>query len=418
MFRSCLGPHRLVFALASVVLAAGASALGPSLAAAGVVKSTGGTAGKRSAFNGPTVKPATSHHYGGPTQSLGVHAAPTRQALHELVNASGVRAAAASTPTNLKDRGGPMMSDVTIYDIFWVPDGAAAPNEALINRFTEDLGGQFVNLLGQYGFQNQLGFGGTWVDTDALPDRPKATGSGYPILQDSDIQSVIAAAQTANGLWNPPSLSTLYMVYLPEHTELCSPTVGCTSTGDFCAYHGAYIDKADPSIPIVYGAMPYDGDRMDGCSTGGMSTPGYSGSDGPNGDPATDSEISTASHEIFESLTDPEVLTNPAWTDGVNPVDPHYKRVAEIGDLCAYIYNPDGYGDGGDITLNGDRYFLQYEWDNATSSCVMPGGAILPTSHYAGCTANTLVANDDGSVRRSRCRSPSTTTETATRPRM
>jgi hypothetical protein len=71
--------------------------------------------------------------------------------------------------------------------------------------------------------------------------------------------------------------------------------------------------------------------------------------------------------------------------------------VAEIGDLCAYIYNPDGYGDGGDITLNGDRYFLQYEWDNATSSCVLPGGAILPTSHFAGCTDNLLAANDDGS---------------------
>jgi hypothetical protein len=397
MFRSCLGARRLVFAVASVVLAAGASALGPSLATAGVVKALGGTAGKRSSVATATAQTPASHHYGGPTRSLGVHVAPTRQALRKLSNTAGVSAAAATKPTNVKNLGGPMMSDVTIYNIFWVPDPANAPNESLINRFTEDLGGQFVNLLGQYGFSNQLGFGGSWVDTDALPDRPKASSSGYPILQDSDIQSVITAAQNANALWQAPSLSTLYMVYLPEHTELCNPTIGCTYTGDFCAYHGAYVDDADPNIPIVYGAMPYDGDRMGGCSTGGVSPPDYNGSDGPNGDPATDSEISTASHEIFESLTDPEALTNPAWTDGANPVDPHTQRVGEIGDLCAYIYNPDGYGDGGDITLNGDRYFLQYEWDNATSSCVLPGGAILPTSHYAGCTANTLAANDDGS---------------------
>ena len=47
--------------------------------------------------------------------------------------------------------------------------------------------------------------------------------------------------------------------------------------------------------------------------------------------------------------------------------------------------------------MNGDRFILQDEWDNATSSCVLPGGAILPRSHYAGCTDHTLAANDDGS---------------------
>ncbi len=397
MFGRCLGSRRLGLTLAFLALTAGASALSPGLATAGVVKPAGGTAGKRSASGGPTGTSPAAHHYGGPTVSLGVHVTPTRQALTELRSTGGVSPAATAKPTNLKDLGGPMMSDVTVYNIFWVPDAAATPNESLINRFTEDLGGQFVNLLGQYGFQNQLGFGGSWVDTDALPSLPTASGSGYPILQDSDIQTVITNAQNANPQWNPPSLSTLYMVYLPEHTELCNPTIGCTYKGDFCAYHGAYIDKADPNIPIVYGAMPYDGDRMDGCSIQSSTTTGSSGSDDPNGDPATDSEISTASHEIFESLTDPEVLTNPAWTGGANPVDPGFQRVGEIGDLCAYIDNPDGYGDGGDITLNGDRYILQDEWDNATSSCVLPGGAILATSYYAGCTDHTLAANDDGS---------------------
>ena len=393
MDSGCVVRRRLAHALVALVTA-GVALLTPSLALA--------SNAKRLAIV-PKAAVKVIRHYGGATRSLGVHVTPTRTALFRHASGPAIPNAATATPTNVKNSGGPVMSNVVIYDIFWVPQDSTAPNELLINRFTEDLGGQFVNLLSQYGVQNQLGYGGSWVDTKALPDNGKAS-SGNPIVLNSDIQGVITDAQNANEDWQPPSLSTLYMVYLPSGTELCDPGNGCTFApnnyggGQFCAYHGAFVDNADPSIPIIYGAMPDDGDRMDICSTGSTPTAGYDGSDGPNGDAVADSEISTASHEIFESLTDPEVGTKTAWNGGDNPVDPNYSRQGEIGDLCAYIFNPDGWTDGGDITMNGDRYFIQEEWDNATSSCVLPGGAILPVSHYAGCTANTLPANDDGST--------------------
>ncbi|MBV8787216.1 MAG: carboxypeptidase regulatory-like domain-containing protein, partial [Mycobacterium sp.] len=349
--------------------------------------------------------------YGGPTRSLGTHGTPTIQTLRALAKVkTGASANPASTtaPTNVPNNGGPVMSNVTIYNIFWVPAGNPSPNESLINQFTEDVGGQLINLLSQYGVQNQLGYGGSWVDTKALPSgRSTYTPPGEsarPILLESDIQGVIADAQNANPQWQPPSLSVLYMVYLPIGTELCSSSAGCTFTpnsynlGGICAYHGAYVEDANPGAQVVYGAMPSDGDRMDSCGAGNTVTYGYNGSNGPNVDPATDSEISTASHEIFEALTDPEPIHNTAWNGGTNPTDPNFKRQGEIGDMCAYIYNRDGYSDGGDITINGDRYFVQYEWDNATSSCVLPGGAMQPSHFYTGCVANTLTATNEGST--------------------
>jgi hypothetical protein len=303
------------------------------------------------------------------------------------------------------------MSNVVIYNIYWVPSGQSAPNEDLINRFTSDIGGPFVNLLAQYRVHNAVNFGGSWTDTKPVPAGPSI--NGHHIYQDaSDIKGAISDAQNANPQWQPPGLSTLYLVYLPMHSELCFAGQGCTFTPNdsgppvpgggidhnraFCAYHSAYVDDNQPSSPIIYAAMPYDGDRIDSCGTNTVS-PGYDGSSGPNGDRFADSEISTASHEIFESLTDPEPLTtNKAWTGGDNPIDPNFGRSGEIGDLCAYIYHRGS--DGGDITLNGDRYFIQQEWSNATHSCQIPGGATPTVTPGSGCAANALPANDDGST--------------------
>jgi hypothetical protein len=381
------------------------------LAATGVVSRESAVARAASGIAKRMGHPARTYphrHYGGLTKSLGIHGTPTIGELRHRAAASSTGPLnSAATAVNLHNYGGPVMTNVVIYNIYWVPTGAQAPNEALINRFTGDLGGPLVGLLSQYGVQNQTNFGGSWVDTSEIPSGPSI--NGRHILQDSDVQAAIVDAQNANPQWQPPGLSTLYMVYLPLGTELCHSGVGCTfgpnksgpngSAGEvFCAYHGAYTEESspEPGSPIVYGAMPFDGDRMAGCGATSTVTTGYNGSSGPNGDPANDSEISTASHEIFESLTDPEVTQNAAWTGGQNPIDPNFPRNGEIGDLCAYLYQPAS--DGGDVTLNGNRYFLQYEWSNATSSCILANGAILPTSSSAGCTANTLLANDDGST--------------------
>jgi len=300
-----------------------------------------------------------------------------------------------------------MASNVTLYAVFWVPTGRTSPNEALIERFLEDIGGPYANLLSQYGVNNQVNYGGSWIDTNAYPTAT-APNSTRTLIQDSDsssstptMQKAVTDADTSNPNWNRPGLNTLYVVFLASGTELCSTGLGCTYSGDFCAYHSAFQATdtvTNTSATFVYAAMPFDGDRLSGCGIG-SATPNTNseGSAGPNHDTANDAEISTTSHEVFEALTDPEVNSHPAWTSGANPADPGFLR-GEIGDMCAYVFHPDSLGDGGDVTLNGDRYFIQDEWSNATSSCELPSGAIISSSLNPGCTSNTLAANDDGST--------------------
>lgn len=44
----------------------------------------------------------------------------------------------------------------------------------------------------------------------------------------------------------------------------------------------------------------------------------------------------------------------------------------EIGDKCAGVYGPLD-ATGADISINGHRYILQEEWDNAVSGCAISG---------------------------------------------
>ena len=78
----------------------------------------------------------------------------------------------------------------------------------------------------------------------------------------------------------------------------------------------------------------------------------------PNGNLDADSEISTSSHEHFESATDPN---GTAWYDA---------RGYEDGDKCAYNYGTIAVN-GSNMTLNGHPYIIQREWRNDTSGCAI-----------------------------------------------
>ena len=92
------------------------------------------------------------------------------------------------------------------------------------------------------------------------------------------------------------------------------------------------------------------GDRADACDTGKA----------PNGDQAADSTINVVSHEHSEAITDG--LGN-AWYD---------RAGYENGDKCAWNFGarrPGNYNQ----TINGHHYYLQQEWSNARSGCVLTG---------------------------------------------
>ena len=75
----------------------------------------------------------------------------------------------------------------------------------------------------------------------------------------------------------------------------------------------------------------------------------------PNGNPDADTEVSPTSHEIMESITDPDTVTG--WYDRFG---------FENGDQCAYVYGtPQGTaGSFYNQVINGDHYLTQEEFSN------------------------------------------------------
>lgn len=209
-----------------------------------------------------------------------------------------------------------------------------------------------------------------------------ADGSGYnACLDDAQVNSEAHAVATANGL--PENLSHIYVEYLPKHVESCfnpgstTSTAGgqaCTinnqPTAAYCAYHSFVMPGfsfSNTPFELVYANMPfpvYLSNTGFTCGTN-INFPGVIES--PNNNPDADTEISPSSHEIIESITDPD--TNSGWIDLFGN---------EIGDECAYRFGTT-FGTPGALfnqVINGHRYITQTEFSN--NSFFQSGGGCLP----------------------------------------
>jgi hypothetical protein len=250
-------------------------------------------------------------------------------------------------PVPLQYNGGPVEATGSKnYLIFWEPTGStvASNYNATLQQFFGDVGGSSLYGVGSQYYQtvsganqniaNSSAVGGMWTDATAYP-------SGT--LQDSDVQNEVTKAIQANG-W-PKGVGDEYFVFLSKGENECMS--GSCSFSTYCAYHGSF---GSGSSTVLYAAMPYAGTDLSGCGI-------QSGSGTPNG-PDTDAEISIASHELMETVTDP--LLN-AWYDATG---------AEIGDKCAYTYGSTG-SNGADITINGHPYIVQEEFSNSSLSCAI-----------------------------------------------
>lgn len=284
---------------------------------------------------------------------------------------------AAQTPApdpghHMTFHGGKIMPTSSVYNIFWLPAGqhfesaaTAASDTAyqnLLNQFFSDVGNSDLMEVmritpGSDGTPtlaptNRLA--GSYTDTTAYPH----AGSAADPLQDADISAAVARAATTNG-WTK-DINHLYMVYTAYGIDECNSATSCnfpvtatptapTSGFAYCAYH-TYTGSTYYAFQGDDSSEAYGGS---GCS---LST-------SPNGDAAADSEVSTASHEYFEALTDPELN---AWynVDGAG----------ENGDLCAYNTGPTN-AIGANLYLQGHAYVIQREWHNVLDTCTMDSNA-------------------------------------------
>jgi hypothetical protein len=204
-----------------------------------------------------------------------------------------------------------------------------------------------------------------------------ADNSGYnACLDDAQVQAEIDRVTAARGL--PHTLSHIFVLYLPKHVESCFFAGGTTTSANqctinyqpsatYCAYHNLATSNA------VYANMPYpiylSGTKFT-CGTD-VNYPGVIQS--PNYNPDSDTEISPTSHEITESITDPDTVTG--WYDSSG---------FENGDECAYVF---GFTQGGsghffNQVINGFRYFTQEEFSNRDFG-ITGGGCVQSASAEA-----------------------------------
>jgi len=274
--------------------------------------------------------------------------------------------------------------ELTVTPVYWVPARGKftipADYEKLINQFIADAAvdnGAVNNVfaaLSQYTDANhtrihpKIHAGAPITDTTSYPTSGCTPDHGV-IWQDGTTYStcitnnqLVSEAKTftaAKGLPNQ-DLAHLYLYLLPEGVETCLGSTNGAGGGicsinanpGFCGYHSfiapplvANLNYAVVDSPTNHWTCSSDA----GSNTGGNQT--------PNSDIAADTEISMASHEIAETITDP---TGAAWLDS---------RGFEVGDECAYIYGDSSTFQGRpghyyNQTIHNHHYFIQEEFSN------------------------------------------------------
>jgi hypothetical protein len=232
----------------------------------------------------------------------------------------GAARVAEAVAAQLTYRGGPLLTAVQVFTIFWGAAWQDTANSALMTKmnqfFDYVLMSPLMDQLGEYSVDGQsIGHGtrtGTTVITSQEPESS---------VQDSDIQNLIAQG-IADQTLPASTANSLYFVFVPNGVQVVQG--GGASCQVFCGYHDSFAGNT------YYAVMPY---------------PSCSGCRGVLA--AFDALTSTTSHELCEAVTDP--VPGQGWYDDNN---------GEIGDICAWKTKKLG------------NYTVQLEWSNQANACV------------------------------------------------
>lgn len=260
-------------------------------------------------------------------------------------------------PGDLQNNGGPVVPSMQSY-LVYVNLGRRASCSTVTScwgnpqAFLQDLGqSTFIHVVDQY-------VGAT--DSNRYTVSTSGVRVTYPMrdrpLTDNDMLTIVHAV--ANFLPGTPSgYGNEYHIFLVPGQDECfdSTFTQCYSPDNpnswiFCAYHGS-ADFRDIGH-VLYSVEPFQ--NVAGCS----SRPGT-----PNGQIA-DSTNNVLSHELFETITDPD---GTAWWNTLN----NSLYMQEIGDECSFVLTTPtaGYFDPADVNLNGNDYVAQPEYNNAAHAC-------------------------------------------------
>lgn len=270
-------------------------------------------------------------------------------AVHPGVTAS-VRARRPSTfvnsPFDVSYEGGVVVGGTASHNIYISTNyqSCASTCWGRPGQFLTDLGAsQFISHLDQYvglNSPNRYTMGNSYSATQLLLS--SNPGFRNPVMGQDDILLWVWEASQIAGR----GYGHVFHVFLPPNLDTCIDfSSSCYSpdnpgTFRFCAYHGS-VDYGG-GVHLLYTVEPFQ--DVPGCGViGGPNT--------QNGDDLIDSTASTLSHEMFETITDPD---GSSWYV--------YRNGQEISDLCVgYLYS---------ANLNGTNYAVQSEYSDVDHACI------------------------------------------------
>ena len=303
---------------------------------------------------------------------------------------SALRNAAAPVGAQLTYYGGRVVSRVRTVGVLYGPGtyrsyvtGGVTPNMGTF--LTGTAGSSYLNWLdGEYntvtpsptaglGRTNQRIGSGSYAGLVTIT--PAAANNGSTI-QDSQVQSELSAQIVAGHLPAPQkdaagNNNTAYIVYFPAGTSICSAGACSMVSGGFCAYHGT-IANVPGFGEVYYTVMPDFTPAGTGCGTSPVEF---------------NNATSTLSHELVETITDPEV---GLATGNAPPLSWYNNTYGEIGDIC-------NTQEGTVVGSDGITYTVQTEYSNALANCVVSNPAVTKAPAITSAASVALTVGSAGS---------------------
>jgi len=245
-------------------------------------------------------------------------------------------------PADLSYFGGPVVSNALSHSLFLncAESCWGNPTQFLVdlNRST------LIHVIDQY------------VGTTATRRYPVGRGANIneTIFGNTVGQNDLLAIVHAGAKQFGAGYGNIYHVFLPKGVDTCfDQTSICYSPDNpasffFCAYHGS-VDFSDVGH-VLYTIEPFQ--NVEGCAVTKPS---------PNGRLA-DSTDSSLSHELIETITDPD---GTGWFSVASAVSFGF----EVADICVQFSLTSPFFDPPVIDLNGKPYKVQLEYSNVFHAC-------------------------------------------------
>lgn len=267
---------------------------------------------------------------------LASHSLPTVERRVSSASFSEVHTNPVNSPFDLTYFGGPVLNSAKSFNLYVnCADGPLAcwGSQSLTpGTFLRDLNhDNFIQLVNEF------------IHSDAKGQFPVAEMSTTATFANNTatINDVLGIVLSAVNHTRETGYTAIYHVFLPQGTDMCIDATTCYSPDNFdtfvfCAFHSS-VDFGG-NRHVLFSVEPYQ-------ATPGCELPGQT----PHG--AIDATASTLSHELLETITDPD---GNAWFNGLFGF--------ENADTCSLF--------GSNQRIGANDYFVQSEYSNIKHACI------------------------------------------------